>query len=49
MISGYMDAEALERSWTGPVLAKSFDKETLARRLAQVLVLEQASSHSSAS
>jgi signal transduction histidine kinase len=37
MISGYMDAEALERSWTGRVLAKPFDRRELAARLAQVL------------
>jgi CheY-like chemotaxis protein len=37
LISGYMDAEALERTWTGPVLAKPFSKEQLARRLAEVL------------
>jgi signal transduction histidine kinase len=37
MISGYMDAEALERSWTGRVLAKPFDRQELAARLGQIL------------
>jgi signal transduction histidine kinase/ActR/RegA family two-component response regulator len=37
IISGYMDVEALERTWTGPVLAKPFDRRELAARLAQTL------------
>jgi signal transduction histidine kinase/DNA-binding NarL/FixJ family response regulator len=37
MISGYMDAEALERSWSGPLLTKPFDRQALARRLSETL------------
>jgi FixJ family two-component response regulator len=37
LISGYMDVEALQRTWTGPVLAKPFDRRALAARLAQTL------------
>jgi CheY-like chemotaxis protein len=38
LISGYLDAEALERTWNGPVLAKPFNKEALAARLIQALL-----------
>jgi nitrogen-specific signal transduction histidine kinase len=37
LISGYLDAEALEQTWNGPVLAKPFSKAALAARLAQAL------------
>jgi len=38
LISGYLDAEALERTWNGPVLAKPFSKTALAARLTQALL-----------
>jgi signal transduction histidine kinase/ActR/RegA family two-component response regulator len=37
LISGFIDTNGLERTWTGPVLAKPFDRDTLAQRLAAAL------------
>ena len=37
LISGYLDMEALTRTWNGPVLAKPFSKEALAKRLIEAL------------
>ncbi|NEX91669.1 ATP-binding protein [Caulobacter sp. 17J65-9] len=41
LISGYMDAEAVARTWAGPVLAKPFDKQQLAARIAAALQAAQ--------
>jgi signal transduction histidine kinase/ActR/RegA family two-component response regulator len=37
LISGYLDAEALKRSWNGAVLTKPFSKEALAAHLTRAL------------
>lgn len=37
LVSGYLDVEALARSWNGPVLAKPLTKTALAVRLTQAL------------
>jgi signal transduction histidine kinase len=37
LISGYLDAEALRRTWNGPVLAKPFNTKAFAARLTQAL------------
>jgi CheY-like chemotaxis protein len=42
LASGYMDAEGLARSWTGPVLTKPFSKETLTARLLAALRAQRA-------